>query len=208
MANTAIFSITDKLLLRSLAVKDPEQLFLITSVSVSPHFVSNAFSYPDFSDYRKQNKILAGLTVFNKTELQLKTSEGAERVQSEYVGGNYFDVLGVAAADGRTFAPDEDASPGSQPVVVVSENFRRRRFGDESPIGKSLTLNNVPLTIVGVAPAEFRGMFLEEPTDIWVPVLMHPQLAQSKFIEKRTNRFLNLLARTKAGVPVEQSERD
>ena len=89
-ANTAIFSVTDKLLLRSLAVRNPEQLFLITSVSVSPHFVSNAFSYPDFSDYRKQNKILAGLTVFNKTELQLKTSEGTERVQSEYVGGNYF----------------------------------------------------------------------------------------------------------------------
>jgi len=81
-ANTAIFSITDKLLLRSLAVKDPEQLFLVTSVSVSPHFVSNSFSYPDFTEYRKQNKILAGLTVFNKTELQLKTSEGAERVQS------------------------------------------------------------------------------------------------------------------------------
>ena len=207
-ANTAIFSITDKLLLRSLAVKEPEQLFLVTSVSVSPHFVSNSFSYPDFTDYRKQNKILAGLTVFNKTELQLKTSEGAERVQSEYVGGNYFDLLGVAAAEGRTFAPEEDGSPGSQPVVVVSENFRRRRFGDESPVGKSLTLNNVPLTFVGVAPSDFRGMVLEEPTDIWVPVLMHPQLAQSKFIEKRTNPFLRLLARVKAGVPVEQSERD
>src|SRR6478672_2149387 len=93
-ANTAIFSITDKLLLRSLAVKDPEQLFLVTSVSVSPHFVSNSFSYPNFSDYRKQNRILAGLTVFSKTELQLKTNQGSERVKGEYVGGNYFDLLG------------------------------------------------------------------------------------------------------------------
>jgi hypothetical protein len=98
-------------------------------------------------------------------------------VKCEYVGGNYFDVLGVAAAEGRTFAPDEDGSAGSQPVVVVSENFRRRRFGDKSPIGISLTLNNVPLTIVGVAPAEFHGMVLEEPTDIWVPVLMHLNFA-------------------------------
>jgi hypothetical protein len=114
-ANTAIFSITDKLLLRSLAVKDAEQLFLITSVSVSPHFVSNAFSYPDFSDYRKQNKILAGLTVFSKTELQLKTDQGSERVKGEYVGINYFDLLGVAPARGRMFAPDEDVSQGTQP---------------------------------------------------------------------------------------------
>jgi putative ABC transport system permease protein len=207
-ANTAIFSVTDKLLLRSLAVRNPEQLFLITSVSVSPHFVSNAFSYPDFSDYRKQNKILAGLTVFSKTELQLKTSEGTERVQSEYVGGNYFDLLGVAPARGRMFAPDEDVSQGTQPAVVISEDFRRRKFGDEDPIGKTMTLNDVSLTIVGVAPEQFRGMVLEEPTDLWVPVLMHAQLAQSKFIEKRTNPFLRLLARVKAGVPVEQSERD
>ncbi|HJX91469.1 MAG TPA: ABC transporter permease [Pyrinomonadaceae bacterium] len=206
-ANTAIFSVTDKLLLRSLAVRNPEQLFLITSVSVSPHFVSNIFSYPDFNDYRKQNRALDGLTVFSKTELELKTNDRNERITSEYVGGNYFDLLGVAAAQGRTFAPDEDVTPGSQPVVVISENFRRRKFGAENPIGKSLTLNNVPLTIIGVAPDAFRGLFLEEPTDVWVPVLMHPQLAQAKAIEKR-GRFLNLLGRTKAGVGVEQSERD
>src|SRR5262245_27856600 len=132
-ANTAIFSITDKLLRRSLAVKNPEQLFQITSVSVSPHFVSNAFSYSVFKDYRNQNRVLADITAFNRTELQLKTDQGSQRVNSEYVGGNYFDFLGVAAAQGRTFAPDEDSTPGAQPVVVISENFRRRKFFDENP---------------------------------------------------------------------------
>ena len=207
-ANTAIFSITDKLLLRSLPVKNPEQLFQITSVSVSPHFVSNAFSYSVFKDYRNQNRVLADITAFSRTELQLKTDQGSQRVNSEYVGGNYFDFLGVAAAQGRTFAPDEDSTPGAQPVVVISENFRRRKFGDESPIGKTLSLNDVPLTIVGTAPEQFHGMNLETPTDIWVPVLMHPQLTQSKLLENRKGVFLNLLARTKAGVPVEQSERE
>src|SRR6185369_6240120 len=72
-ANTAIFSVTDKLLVRSLPVKNPEQLVLINSVSVSPHFVGNAFSYPDFSDYRSQNEVFSGLLAFNTAELELKT---------------------------------------------------------------------------------------------------------------------------------------
>ena len=68
-ANTAIFSVTDKLLIRSLPVKEPQQLVLINSVSVSPYFVSNAFSYPDFNDYRAQNEVLSGLLAFTKTQL-------------------------------------------------------------------------------------------------------------------------------------------
>src|SRR5215510_7611919 len=96
-ANTAIFSVVDKLLVRSLAVKDPGQLVLINSVSVNPYFVSNAFSYPNFSDYRSQNQVLSGLLAFSTTELELKTNDRVERVRGEYVSGNYFDVLGVAA---------------------------------------------------------------------------------------------------------------
>src|SRR5262249_24908751 len=72
-ANTAIFSVTDKLLVKSMPVDQPEQLFLVTSVSVSPHFVSNAFSYPDFVDYRSKNNVLSGLIAFSKTELELKS---------------------------------------------------------------------------------------------------------------------------------------
>ncbi len=206
-ANTAIFSVTDKLLLRSLAVKNPEQLFLVTSVSVSPHFVSNAFSYPVFDDYRKQNTVLTGLLAFQRTELELGTADSLERVQSEYVSGNYFDLLGVTAARGRTFLPDEDRSPGTQPVVVISDTFRRRKFVNDDPVGKQLTLNDVPLTIVGVAPADFRGMVLETPTDVWVPVLMHNQLAQSKFIENRRGAFLNVLARVKPDLSINQAEK-
>src|SRR5262244_249559 len=80
-ANTAIFSVTDKLLLRSLAVKNPDQLVLITSISVSPHFVSNAFSYPIYSDYRNDNNVFSGLIAFERGELELSKGTTTERVK-------------------------------------------------------------------------------------------------------------------------------
>src|SRR5689334_906665 len=132
-ANTAIFSVTDKLLLRSLTVKDPNQLVLITSVSVSPYFVSNSFSYPIYVDYRQGNNVFSGLIAFDRGELELNNGTTIERVRSELVSGNYFDVLGVSAARGRTFAPSEDVTPGSQPVVVIAESFRRTKFANEDP---------------------------------------------------------------------------
>ncbi|MGE0130010.1 MAG: ABC transporter permease [Blastocatellales bacterium] len=206
-ANTAIFSVTDKLLVRSLAVKEPRQLVLINSVSVKPHFVSNAFSYPNFSDYRARNQVLSGLLAFTTTELELKTNDRVERVPGEYVSGNYFDVLGVGAARGRTFSPEEDRAPGTQPVAVVSDGFWRKRFGaDPNLIGRTITLNNIPLTVIGVAPPSFIGMILEEPTEVWVPALMHPQLAQSNFIENRKDGFLLLMGRIKDGVSQAQAE--
>jgi putative ABC transport system permease protein len=206
-ANTAIFSVVDKLLVRSLAVKDPGRLVLINSVSVKPYFVSNAFSYPNFSDYRAQNQVFSDLLAFAETPLELKNNDRIERVSGEYVSGNYFDALGVRAARGRTFSPEEDRAPGTQPVVVVSDGFWRRRFGaDPSLIGRTITLNNIPLTVIGVAPPSFNGMILEEPAEVWVPVLMHPQLAQSKFIENRKDGFLLMMGRIKEGVSHAQAE--
>jgi len=204
-ANTAIFSVTDKLLVRALPVREPEQLFLITSVSVNPHFVSNAFSYPDYADYQKQNEALSGLVAFSKTELELRTSGGIERVPAEYVSNNFFEVLGVNAAQGRTF--DSTDSAGPQPQVVISDSFRQRRFGGvTNPVGEKVTLNDLPLTVVGVAPQNFGGMTLEKPADIWVPVSMHPQLAQTNSITKRNDRWLQLLGRIKPGVSTTQAE--
>lgn len=205
--NTAIFSITDKLLIRSLAVTNPDELVLLNSVSVSPYFVGNAFSYPNFTEYRDQNQVFAGLIAFSRTRLELPVSNGIERVPAEYVSGNYFEVLGVRATRGRTFRPDEDKAPATQPVVVISERFRRNHFSpDQDPLGQKITLNNVTLTIIGIAPPDYNGIALEQPTDLWVPVLMHPQLAQSNSIESRRDGFLLLLGRLKPGVSSAQAE--
>ena len=206
-ANTAIFSVTDKLLIRSLPVKEPQQLVLINSVSVSPYFVSNAFSYPDFNDYRAQNEVLSGLLAFTKTQLEMNTRDLVERVESEYVSTNYFDVLGVRLGHGRSFAPEEDRAPGAQPVVVVSDAFWHKRFSaDPNLIGQTITLSGFPLTVIGIAPPDFTGMILEEPTEIWVPAPMHPQLAQSKFIENRKDHWLLMLGRIKDGISQAQAE--
>jgi predicted permease len=205
--NTAIFSITDKLLIRSLAVRNPDELVLLNSVSVSPYFVSNAFSYPNYVEYRDQNQVFAGLLAFSRTQLELQTNGAIERVPAEYVSGNYFDVLGVRAARGRTFLPDEDKTPGTQPVVVISESFRRRHFSlDQDPLGQKITLNSVPLTIIGIATPDYNGIALEQPTDVWVPVLMHRLLAKSKSIESRKDGFLSVLGRIKPGVSAAQAE--
>ena len=206
-ANTAIFSVTDKLLLRSLPVSEPQQLFRLTSVSVSPHFVSNAFSYPNFNDYRTQNNVLSGLLAFQKNELEFTTGDRIERIPSEYVSGNYFEVLGIKASRGRTFSADEDKTPGTQPIAIVSQSFVRKHFGATSdPIGQKISINGLPLTVIGIAPEDFNGMVLEQPTELWVPVLMHPQLAQSKFIENRKDAFLQLMGRVKPDVSAAQAE--
>jgi len=205
--NTAIFSVTDKLLIRSLPVRSPNALVLLNSVSVSPYFVSNAFAYPTFTDLRDQNQVFSGLIAFSRTRLELQTNGQSERIPAEYVSANYFDVLGVTAARGRMFLPQEDKTPGTQPVVVISDHFRRTHFAsDQDPIGQTITLNNIPLTITGIAPLEYTGIALEQPTDVWVPVLMHPQLAQSKFIESRKDAWLSVLGRIKEGVPPSQAE--
>ena len=123
------------------------------------------------------------------------------------MSGNYFDVLGVSAARGRTFSAEEDGAPGSQPVVVVSDAFWRSRFAaDPNLIGQTITLNGFPLTVIGIAARDFNGMILEEPTQLWVPALMHPQLAQSKFIENRNDRFLLLLGRVNTRLTQSQAE--
>jgi putative ABC transport system permease protein len=205
--NTAIFSITDKLLIRSLAVSNPGELVLLNSVSVSPYFVSNNFSYPNFTDYRDQNHEFAGLMAFSRTRLELLSNGAIERVPAEYVSGNYFDLLGIRAARGRTFLPDEDKTAGTQPVVVISQHFQRNHFSlDQDPLGQKLTLNNVPLTIIGIAPSDYNGIALEQPTDIWVPLLMHPQLAQSKFVESRKDGFVQVMGRIKPGITSAEAE--
>jgi predicted permease len=204
-ANTAIFSVTDKLLVRSLPVKNPSQLVLINSVSVSPHFVGNAFSYPNFKDYRSQNEVFSGLLAFSTTEFELKTGDQTEPLSGEYVSGNYFDVLGVTASLGRTFSPEEDREPGSQPVVVISDACWRARFGsDPNLLGQTISLNGFQMTVIGIV--NYNGMVLEEPTQIWVPVLMHPQLAQSKFIENRKDGWMLLLGRVKDQLSLPEAE--
>jgi predicted permease len=207
-ANTAIFSLIDKLLWRQLPVNDPERLVLLSAESVSPRFLNTIFSYPDYKDYRDGNNVLAGLIAFRDVDASVGEGEGAERVGGELVSGNYFDVLGVRPERGRFLRPDDDGAPGQNPVVVLSHGLWQRRFGaDPNIVGKTVTLAGAGYTVVGVAPKEFGGMALERPARFWVPLAMEPQLTGETMFarDKRGAAWLRLAGRLKPGVSLEQA---
>src|SRR5438034_431081 len=128
-ANTAIFSVADKLLLRSLPVKDPQQLALVSGETVNPKFQNNIFSWPDYVDYRDKNEVFSGLLAFNQTTTRLGVGEQSDKLGVEMVSGNYFDVLGVAAAQGRVIRDEDNRDEGAHPVAVISHRCWQRRFG-------------------------------------------------------------------------------
>src|SRR5262249_28092524 len=132
----------------------------------------------------------------------------AEKVRIEMVSGNYFDVLGVRAAEGRTFSPEEDQTPGAHPVAVLSYGLWRRRFGaDPGLIGKTVMLHDGPYTVIGVTPKGFAGVRLEFPTEVWVPAMMRPQLMPGTVsLAERGLAWLTLVGRLKPGVTLSQAQ--
>jgi putative ABC transport system permease protein len=207
-ANSAIFSIVDKLLLRSLPVKDPQELVLLTAESVNPRFLNTVFSYPDYLDYRDKNDVLSGLVAFSQQDMNLSEGEQIERVRGEMVSANYFDMLGLNAARGRTFLAEEGAASGAHPVAVVSHGLWQRRLGgDPDLIGKTITINDVALTVVGIAPKEFRGTLLERPTDLWIPLVVQNQFQPGDLsLTNRRSAWVRLMGRRLPGVSLEQAQ--
>jgi len=147
-ANTAIFSLTDQVLLRLLPVRAPEQLVVLDGPGAfrGRTFNNGTFSYPMYRDFRDQNTVFDGVLARFPAPLTLITNGQAERVDGEIVSGNYFDVLGVRAHIGRTFTQDDDRTPGGYPVVMLTYNYWVRRF-DRNPavLNSSVTLNGQPV---------------------------------------------------------------
>jgi hypothetical protein len=170
-ANTAIFSLIDALLFKSLPeVRDPRELVLVTDNG------SASLSYPLYEYLRDNNQSLSGLFVspyVDKRRMGIAGSDSAEqeRVWNQPVSGDFFPVLGVSAALGRMLTPDDDRPGEPRSVVVISHDFWSRRFGRNPEIlGKTLTLDDIPLTIVGVAPQGFVGFAAGSRPDIWWPI--------------------------------------
>jgi predicted permease len=178
-ANTAIFGLMDKLMVRSLPVKEPARLVLLQSECLNPRLTFSDFSWADYNDYRAQNRVFTDLTAFAQQPVNLGSGDQMERVRAEAVADNYFGMLGVRLLLGRAFLPEENKTPGANPVAVLGYSLWRSRFGgDPKVIGQTALLNDTSYTIVGVAPANFKGMTVESPIDVWVPSMMIGQLAQ------------------------------
>jgi len=204
-ANTAVFSLVDKLLVQGLPVREPATLVQVQAESLNPQLTFSEFGWADFLDYRARNQALADLTAFAQAPVNLGEGDALERVRAEVVADNYFTLLGVRPVVGRAFSPEENRAPGAAPVAVLSYRLWQSRFGgDRQAVGRTVTLNERPYTVVGVAPAGFKGVTLESPADIWVPAMMLTHVQQLKpgdeWLTSREAMVWKLLGRLKPGV--------
>ena len=205
--NTAIFSFFDALVLRPLPVKDPGRI-VNAYRTVQNESRYGTFSYLEYVYYRDQTSAFSGLAASGGARMTLSGKDGAgETVHALLVSGNYFSLLGEDAALGRTFRPEEDQTPGSHPVVVLSYEFWRRRFGGNPNLpGKTITLNLIPYTVVGITHKGFGGMLPDSP-DLWVPAKMQGNaLPGDDFLTNRNAAWLRVVGRLKSGIRRDQAQ--
>ena len=208
-SNTAIFSLLDQRFYRSLPVHDPDALVQLDGPGAFRGWTWGAqtFSYPMYRDFVEKNDVFAGVIARYPTSATLLVDGRPERVQAEVVSGNFFEVLGVQPAAGRLFSGADEQTPRAHPVVVLSHGFWERRFGgDASVVGRSVTINNMPMTVVGVSPKGFHGVSAASSFDIAVPVMMKPVMTPTwDHLDNRRSRWLSVVARLAPGVTVEQA---
>lgn len=209
-ANTAIFTLLDQILLRLLPVKDPQRLVLLSAKGFhyGSNWGGNAISYPMYHDFSEHNSVFSGMFCRFPYPMSLSFDGRTERTRGELVSGSYFPVLGVGAAVGRTFTPDDDRIPDGHPLAVLSYSYWQTRFaGDRSVVGKTVTLNAHNYTIVGVSQRGFDGLELGYETKVFVPVMMQKQLIPSfDHLKDRRQRWVNAFGRLKPGVTSEQAQ--
>jgi predicted permease len=208
-ANTAIFSLTDQILVRMLPVKDPQQLVLLSAVG--QHYGGNMgwnrISYPMYQDFRDHNSVFSGMFCFREAEFSLSYTGRTERVSGEFVSGNYFPVLGIKAALGRLFTAEDDKIQGGHPVAVLSYGFWQRRFaGSPGVIGQKLIINGFPFTVVGVIQPGFSGTDPGSAPEVRVPVMMSRKLTAYLDLNNRRVRWVTVFGRMKPGVSLPEAK--
>jgi predicted permease len=205
-ANTAIFTLLDKVLIRALPVAQPNQLVaFVKDASGAPEI----FSYPMYADLRDHQEVLSGVVAYCQRPFSLSDGHQTERVIGQIVSGNYFAVLGVRPALGRFFLLEEDRTPGTHPVVVIGHGLWRRRFGaDPAVLGKTITLNGYQYSIVGVTPSEFTGTTRGTVSEIYVPVMMQLQAlpGSGSALDNRNWGWLTVIGRLNPNVTREQAQ--
>ncbi len=208
-ANTAIFSFVNSLFLRPLPVDQPQELVRIYGASTEGRRF-DVFSYPNFLDLQHNVKAFAEAAAHQSVEVSLGTGATPENAVGELVSGTYFPMMRVRPALGRLLAPQDDVSEGGHPQIVISDGLWRRRFGTASDVvGQTLHINGHPFTIVGVAPAWFRGSYQAFGADFWAPLAMYEQVRpRGASYNNRGWGWLFATARLKPGVSVAQANEE
>ena len=203
-ANTAIFSLIDAVLLKTLPVKQPEQLFFVNNVGRQGG--GGAPPYPCFELFRDHNHFLSGIAAFTSLgQAKIKIDGHLEEANTQIVSGSYFSLLGVEPVIGRTFTASDDSVIGKGgpdgPVAVIGYEYWKRRFnGDPSVIGKSIQNDSQTITIIGVSQQGFHGMTPGREVDISIPMMLGgPDLSESG------SWWFSAVARIKPGTSTEQA---
>ena len=210
-ANTAIFSLVDQLLLRLLPVKNPAELVLLTGEG--EHYGGNwgprRLSYPMYADIRDRNGVFSGMFCSSEMDMSVNFHGRVEHITGELVSGNYFSVLGVAAAAGRVLTTGDGLWQGGHPVAVLSYRYWQSHFGfDPGVVGKKLLVNGYPLTVIGVSQAGFDGTDVAHSPQIRVPMMMRKHLMSGDFagLNDRRMRWVSAYGRLKPGVSIRQAQ--
>ena len=220
-ANTAIFSLLDVVLLKSLPVQQPDQLVLFGKAEDGgltnrfPNRSWDLFSYPFYQEVRQRNEVFTEVGALlsmpwtvHGTINNGQTNSELRQFQAQLVSGTYFPTLGINAALGRCFTAEDDQTPGGHPVAMVSYAWWERNLGgDPAAVGKTLTIDQTTYTIIGVTPREFFGTTVGQAPDLWVPLAMEPQLPPAHWNGRtdKEHHSLYLIGRLKDGVSSQQA---
>ncbi|HEY4962355.1 MAG TPA: ABC transporter permease, partial [Terriglobales bacterium] len=213
-ANTAVFTLLDQALLRSLPVSHPEQLVRLHWTGDAPgHFNSyggddtDYFSYPMYRDLRDTNQVMQAVIANDQQNVAVRWNNKPDMASCELVSGNYFEGLGIRPALGRLFVPSDEALNGNL-VAVLSFNYWKTHFAsDPTVINQTLFINTQPFTIVGVAPPGFHSIVAGSVEDVFVPVTTKGVITPRwQDLEDRRSQWLTLSGRLKPGVSRQQAE--
>ena len=220
-ANTAIFTLVNAVMLKSLPVQKPEELVLFsdvtnegTSIDDSPRTGEwQRFSYASYEYFRDHNQSFQDLAALRSGESPLSVRQTdaqanvAARANGHLVTGSYFNVLGVHAARGRVLTPEDD-KPGAAPAAVISHRYWEQQLNsDPSVVGKSFVINGTNFTVVGITPPEFFGVRVRRPPDFWLPLSFHEQVElRPSYLTNKDAYWLTLMGRLKTGVTMDQAQ--
>ena len=214
-ANTAIFSVVNAVLLKPLPFPEPDQLIAIgmTDTRQKGERNLNSLSYPDFFDFRDQNRTLASTAVYRDRSFALTSEAGATSLRGVKVSAEFFDVLGIKPKMGRAFVRDDEQGGGGPGgfKVIISHDFWQRHFGgDPNVIGRTVTLDRRDHNVIGVMPPGFQFPISNDPTDFYVSIAedaANPDGSQPQ-TKQRGNHSLEAVARLKPGATIAQAQSD
>jgi len=208
-ANTAIFSLLDQVVLRSLPVADPERLVALHGSYSGPGDSSSSWStnsesvfpYPFYQDLRDRDPAFSGMLACASAPVRIAWQSSTQAAQAEMVTGNYFVTLGVRAALGRVIASEDDGAPGANAVAVLSHGFWSSHLGaNPAVVNQTVAINGHPFVVIGVASADFHGLVQGDSPDLFVPIAMQRAITPAmNRIEDRTFSWLSVFGRLKPG---------